>query len=247
MSRTILAATILGVVAGCASTRGTKPHDMSAAQHEHMAQTEDSAADAHAAQYDPKAATETNRCNTAHDVYTGRGSGGGVTCWTSVVNPTAEHQRMADEHRRIAAEHRAASAALRAAEQSACVGISEDDRDTSPFERLEDIASVDPLTERVGSSKMPTERTVGATITFRAVPGMTAEWLQRLVDCHLARSASLGHVVPEMPDCPLVPDGVQATVRSTGAGFAVVIRSDDAATAEEILARARRLRTAAPR
>ena len=78
-------------------------------------------------------------------------------------------------------------------------------------------------------------------MTFRAVQGMTAEWLQRLVDCHLARNASLGHVVPEMPNCPLVPNGAEAHVSSTGNGFAVIIQSSDPATAREILARANRL------
>jgi hypothetical protein len=49
---------------------------------------------------------------------------------------------------------------------------------------------------------------------------MTAEWLQRLTDCHIARNAALGHVAPAMPDCPLVPMGVTARVTSTGGGFA---------------------------
>ncbi|MCI0570459.1 MAG: hypothetical protein L0Y66_06885 [Myxococcaceae bacterium] len=112
----------------------------------------------------------------------------------------------------------------------------------SPFEHVEDIASVEELIIRTGGPKVgPTAKLVGATVTFRAVPGMTAEWLQRVVDCHLARNAALGHVVPEMPDCPLVPKGVQAQVRSTGSGFAVEIRSDDPATAREILSRAQRL------
>lgn len=84
-------------------------------------------------------------------------------------------------------------------------------------------------------------RTAGAVVTFRAVPGLTAEWLQRLVDCHLARNAARGHVVPEMPNCPLVPKGAAATVRSTGDGFAVSISSSDDATAREIRARAERL------
>ena len=65
------------------------------------------------------------------------------TCWTSVSNPTAEHLREAEEHRRHAADHRASSVALRDAEARACVGITPDDRDMSPFEHVEDIATVD--------------------------------------------------------------------------------------------------------
>jgi hypothetical protein len=50
--------------------------------------------------------------------------------------------------------------------------------------------------------------------------------------------------LPEMPDCPLVPNGVSARVSSTGNGFAVAIRSDDTKTAHEILTRAERLQGA---
>lgn len=147
-------------------------------------------------------------------------------------------------HRDAASQHRVASAALEAAESQACVGISDDDRAMSPFEHPADIASVEPLVERTSSSKLGlSSRQVGAVVRFRAVPGLTGEWLQRLVDCHLARNAALGHIVPEMPDCPLVPRGVQARVRSIGNGFAVEIRSDDSDTAREILARAQRLVT----
>ena len=164
-----------------------------------------------------------------------------VVEWTSVTAPTDANRRAVEEHRRRAAEHRAASAALRGAEARACVGISPEDRDGSPFDHTADIESVAPLKEWRRRNRWQYEEMVGATVTFRAVPGLTAEWLQRVVDCHLARNASLGHVVPEMPDCPLVPEGATATVSSTGRGFAVAIRSNDPAAAKEILARAERL------
>jgi hypothetical protein len=67
------------------------------------------------------------------------------------------------------------------------------------------------------------------------------QWLQRLVDCHLARNAALGHDVPEMPYCPLVPKGVTASVAPTTTGFAISVRADDTDTANEVLRRARML------
>jgi hypothetical protein len=70
---------------------------------------------------------------------------------------------------------------------------------------------------------------------------MTAQWLQRLVDCHLARNAALGPDVPEMPYCPLVPKGVTATVTPTAAGFSVAVHADESDTASEVLRRARTL------
>ncbi len=143
----------------------------------------------------------------------------------------------------MAADHRAASHALRDAEARACVGLSDDDRDMSPFGHGEDIASVEPLTEgpAAASGKNDLMTTTGAVVTFRPVPGMTAPWLQRVVDCHLARNAALGNDVPEMSYCPLVPKNVTAKVSETQTGFAVSIRSDNPATSREVLRRAQAL------
>lgn len=228
-------ASILVVLAACASsTPGARPHDMSAAQHERSAEEHARLGKAQARHYDPKATATSTVCGAQTRI-----------CWTSVENPTAEHLRAAEEHRRHAADHRAASAALRYAEATACAGIDPDDRDISPFDRIEDIARVEPLEEELSSSApsrgLPPRRTVGAVVIFRARPGVTAEWLQLIVDCHIARNAARGHVVPEMPSCPLVPKGVGARVTSTGNGFAVAIRSDDQTVAREVLERARRL------
>lgn len=220
----------------CAA-KGTRPHDMAASAHDAEASAAGESAAEHAGQYDPSAAEATKRCH-------GGGKGGRV-CWTVVTNPTEAHLKEAEAMTRLAAKHRAASEALRAAEESACAGIAPGDRDISPFHYTEDIASVAPLTAHRGV-KPASDVTIGAVVTVRAVPGLTAEWLQRVVDCHIARGAALGHVIPEMPDCPLVPNGVSATVSSTGTGFAVEIRSTEDAAAAEVLARAQRLVAAAP-
>lgn len=232
MSRTL----ILGLfVAACSSsTPGARPHDMSAAQHEAAAREHERRAEMHRDQYDPDTRAPIERCNPSTPARP-------PICWTAVENPTTAHLRAAEKDRRRAADHRAASQALRDAEARACAGIADEDRDTSPFERVEDIASVEPLYEQVGSPKVLHSKTAGAIVTFRARPALTAEWLQRLVNCHLSRNAALGHVAPDMPDCPLVPKGVTARVTSTGNGFAVAIRGSDETAAREVLERARRL------
>lgn len=231
----LVAFTMVGLfTAACVSrTPGAQPHDLSAAQHATMAANEETSAQLHSAQFNPDAAVREERCR------------GGRTnlCWTSVMNPTTAHREEAKNHERMAADHRAGSRALRDAEASACVGLAEEDRDTSPFERREDIAGVEPLTATSPTLPYATygtvqvTRTEGAVITFRAVPGMTAPWLQRIVDCHLARNAALGHYVPEMPNCPLVPKDATAKVTATDAGFAVAVRSDKPDMAKEILRR----------
>jgi hypothetical protein len=211
---------------------------MSAARHETQAKEHEQVGAGHAAQYDPKAQEPAERCAASGPR---RRESQVDACWSSTRNPTVAHLRMAEEHRRHAADHRNASAALREAEMRACGGIGANDRAMSPFSHVEDIESVEPLTGPSGNIKSPATETTGAIVTFRAVEGMTAEWLQRIVDCHLARNSSLGHLLPEMPDCPLVPKGVEARVSSTGSEFAVRIRASDGATAREGLARAQRL------
>ena len=225
----------------CGATTDARPHDMSANAHASAAAAEASAAAAHSAQYAPGRTVVTKRC-------------GGITravgepCWVTEENPTREHLDEAERHARMAADHRAASQALRDAEARACAGLAPADRDQSPFFHRADIVSVEEIAfTRRGP---PTARTEplgtpeGVIITMRAVPGATVEVLQRIVDCHLARNAALGHDVPEMAYCPLVPNGVTATVTPAAGGFAITIRSDDARTAAEIVRRARALKPA---
>lgn len=213
----------------CAS--GVRPHAMSSAKHQAMATQEDSMATKHAGQYDSKAAKSELRC------YSGGRAG---VCWYETINPTAEHKQNADKHREVAAQHRAASQALLNAEANACKDLSDEDRDMSPFVHNRDIRSVTLLREEriIPTGKIRMTVDAGATIIFRAVPGLTAEWLKRIVDCHLVRNAAVGHDMPEMADCPLVPRGAQAMVRSVGDGFAVDIRADAPEAAAEIWRRA---------
>ena len=224
----IYAAAFSALALSCAADPGTKPHDMSASQHQAAADQEMRAAAGHTDQYDPDATKSSTECAYG-------------TCWTSKSNPTAQHSEDAQRHRELAQKHRAASQALSDAEARACAGISDEDRDMSPFHHREDIQSVSPLKKEVRAGKGVTYRESGVTIVFRAVPGLTAEWLQRVIDCHLARAASVGHDMPEMSYCPLVPKGVEAKVTSAGGGFAVNISAENQATIDEIKKRAQAL------
>lgn len=210
---------------------------MSAAQHQAMAQGEEQSAAAHAAQLNPAAPTDRRGCGGA--ARSARSVDVEV-CWTSTVNPTATHLAELERHRKLAAAHRAASQTLKGAEAGACAGLSENDRDMSPFAHRGDISSVE-LAVATAVSPKSIPQTRGAIIVFRAMPGMTAQWLQRLVDCHLARNAALGHDVAEMAYCPLVPKDVAARVMPRDAGFAVEVTSSDPATVQEIVRRAQAL------
>lgn len=247
----------LPLLLSCASS-GTEPRAMTASQHQAVAQSEEHAAAAHQAEYDPsksKRDPDVARCLLAE--YT--------NCdvrWTSTENPTDKHRKQAEEHRKLAEKHRAASKALVENEQRFCAGIPAADRDQSPFYHREDIVAAQGIKQEPpgvygagGTTKIVELMRVekesfglgglqGARVAFRAVPAMTGEWLQRVVDCHLARNAVIGGA--DMPFCPLAVPHATATVSSTGGGFAVDITSHDANSAREIVRRALALRPGAP-
>jgi hypothetical protein len=212
---------------------------MSAAGHEQAAAGHEAEATPHAAQYDANANTSKTEgigCQSGYIPISGK------PCWTSVANPTQQHQDDAKRHHKMAADHRAAAQALRDAEAASCSGISDDDRDISPFYHREDITNVEPAYMPSARGKGDPSMVMGAVITFRAVKGLTSEWLQRIVNCHIARNNAMGNDMPEMAYCPLEPKGVKATVASAGDGFAVRIEATDPKTAQEVLRRAQALK-----
>lgn len=228
----VCALAAVGLALGCAG-RGRVVHDVTPEVHEAVAAQEERAASAQEALYDPTAEEARARCRSY-------GRAGGVVCWTSVVNPTEKHLREAAEHRKQAAEHRAAARALRDAEGSSCAGVGGDDRDMSPFYHREDVVRVEPITTGAppdGGAAL----VKGAAVVFRAVPGLTVEWLQRVVDCHIARNSAMGDEATYMPYCPLALKGVTATVSPAEGGIAVEIRAEDPEAANEVLRRAEQL------
>ena len=222
--------------AACGGTPGARPTDMSQAGHEAAAREQNGLATIHAGQVDPNAVATSKRCS---------GKANTEPCWTSTINPTSGHGDEAERHRQMATDHRAASSALEAAETSACAGLSDADRDTSPFDHRDDVLGVEDLRKQPVSAKPTQVSTLqGASISVRAVQGLTKEYLQRLVNCHLARNASMGFAMPAMAACPLSVKGASATVESAGGTFRVDITGDSKQSADAIARRAKELKAA---
>jgi len=225
----------VALLASCASS-GTEPNAMTAGQHEAAAKSEEQAAKEHPAQYDPsQAVLPTINCPFS----------AGLNCyraWTSVESPTERHLAEGKRHAELAAQHRAASQALRDAETRSCKNVPEGDQDVSPFYHREDIVSVATLKANVPYGGP----IIGAEVVFASLPGMTAEWLQRVVDCHLARNAVLNDAEKMASYCPLAVPHVKAAVRSVGSGFAVDVTSNDEKSVREIISRAEALKNRAP-
>ena len=145
---------------------------------------------------------------------------------------------------RVGNEHLAAARSLRAAEERTCAGTPEHARDGTPYFRAEDVESVAPLYEPV-----PKSGTVlrGAVLRIRPSAGVTAEMLQRSIECHAARVATLGYDLKGMDACPLAVKNVGYTVISGGDSFLVQMRSRDWDAASEVLRRAQALAGSTPR
>jgi hypothetical protein len=152
-------------------------------------------------------------------------------CWTyHRAGAASIDLKLATDQRQAAEEHRRVSKALRDAEVVACAGVAEEDIVRSPFAHRDDIVDVQVIQGPSG--------VVGARVRFHELEKLTVEWLQHVVDCHLARDNALGHDVPEMAYCPLVPRGASATVLAMPHGYVIEVRSDDPAGAREIARRA---------
>lgn len=221
---------LLGALAsGCAAgATPVDPHDASVAGHDRDARGSDAAAAQHAARVDPSAARTRSTCPGPR--------GGDGACWTWETNPTERHLAHADELRAAAEAHRVAGAALVDAERRSCAGISDGDRDMSPFDHDEDVVAVRPAS---------TGR--GTTIVLRPVAGLDLAYARKLVECHVARNAAMGFDAPEMAFCPLAVRGVQALVEPDPAGVAVTIHGADATAVAEIERRANALPRSAAR
>jgi hypothetical protein len=225
--RTIAWTALAVVSCGCAptpTTPGSGAH-LSAAQEDVAAARHEREAADHRASFDPGARTRQELC-THHGV---GADGDFYECWESVVNPTQAQLGQARLHELAADEHRARSQALRSAEARACSGLPAADLAESPFAHRGDIVGVSPLPR-------------GALVVFKHVPTLTAEHLQKIIDCHIARNDALGHDVPEMSYCPLVPRDVTANVTPVQDGFAVTIESTDDQSVREVRARAEALK-----
>jgi hypothetical protein len=217
---------------------------MTAAQHEAAAKGEERAATEHNGRYDASqviVVPPTVNCPFySYGAYGAAPVGAGCYgAWTSVMNPTAQHLAEGRRHAEVAARHRAASQALRDAEARACRNVPQGDRDVSPFYHREDITAVRSVSEHL---PLGGERVIGAEVVFTALPGMTAEWLQRVVDCHLASNAVVGDEDGTMRYCPLAVPHVRATVRSAGSGFAVDVTADDQGGVREVISRVEALK-----
>lgn len=108
------------------------------------------------------------------------------------------------------------------------------DVDAAVLTELTSTATVTPLVERRVAARTILEREVGVIVSVRAEPGLTREWLQRVIDCHTADPAL---DLPQPAHLLTVP-GASLTVVAERAGYAVHVRGDRPSVVAEIRRRA---------
>lgn len=236
----LIAALAAHVACGSSDKEPLTPKSRSVAEHLDIADQQDREAAEHESNYRPEARNaEGSAVECIDQPLAGVPNSGGEDlpimkpCWTRATNPTAHHLDEAKEHRGVAAEHRLAAKKLLNSEAEACAGLGIDEISHSPFFHREDIIAVDPYRE--GS------RVVGAIVRFRAVPGLTAEWMEHALQCHQKRAAVMGYSPTFQPYCPASLYGVGVSVRADGDDIIVTLLGDNPDIGAAVLGRAQDL------
>lgn len=95
--------------------------------------------------------------------------------------------------------------------------------DACRFVPAAEVDAVEPLYATVHEHTSAQKRLLGAKLLVRPAPGITAESLDRAVECHVARR---------------VDEPLEIAVKRTAAGFEVDVVAPTIADAREVLARA---------
>lgn len=122
-----------------------------------------------------------------------------------------------------------------ATEERACADVPVDERDRGLLAHRERVAGVEAL-ERHYNPKTNSQPS-GAAIVVRAAPGVTEQWLDRVIECHVVHAARAG---AERTD-PLAVEDTTVAVTPTATGFRIAITADSPVRAREVIARARGL------
>jgi hypothetical protein len=122
-----------------------------------------------------------------------------------------------------------------------CAGVPEAERAHPSVLQPPELEDVRGATGERRLIKMTVQELRGADLLVRASPGLTKQWIARVVRCHVAYSdlstAAGGEASPD----PLLVDQAELSFDETETGFLIRIRGSSKAEGEEILARAQRL------
>jgi hypothetical protein len=128
--------------------------------------------------------------------------------------------------------HEPPATSAAAEEASACNMVPEAIRVDGPLapSRVESVAVVRDHNVFPKGAMVP----VGVSVQVRAEPGLTQEWLGRMVACHVAHVVASGQ---DASQSPLAVSGADISVKSNGTSFSVVVTSKNSDVAHAIVDR----------
>lgn len=210
MTRILFTSVFLMIsAAGCASS-GTKPDDMSAAQHRGAAADKQAKADEHAKHHDVPAAP--NPSPSASGVVPGVND---LYFDTDVYNPTAKHALLSESYQNLADAHLAAARELETFEEKQCKSLPSATRSHCPL-----LGAVAKVSNIDGGVRLVLE------------DGANQAAVLAHIQCHFAYGRSQGH--EGMDACPLYLKGVNST---EGEGV-ISLTTANAEEVDELRARA---------
>jgi hypothetical protein len=122
-------------------------------------------------------------------------------------------------------------------ERLACAEVPDRDRDAGILAMRGQIVAVEEVRDKVFPKAPP--QLVGVRIDVRATPGVTQQWIGRVIGCHAAHYAVAG--AAGAPASPVLVPGARVRVSSTADGFRISITSDDLDVARQALSAGRAL------
>lgn len=222
------------LLAACAA-QGTRPDDMSAAEHRTEAKERAGQGEAHGARYD--AEHRAHREVWHPDV----GETGAGFFSREVYNPTAVHADHASEHRAHAEEHLAAARELEAFEVQECGMFPKETRAVCPLQggvvAAEDL-DVRPRPASLRPKGVPTRLAWRRGVRIAFVPGTNVEAVAAHMRCHIAFARTRAR--QGMDACPLYLDSRSLDVRRGADAGTVELTTSDPALLGELRRRTRR-------
>jgi len=156
-----------------------------------------------------------------------------VPCWDAGEEQAAHQRYLADREQQLARVERRSATLMVEAELAACHGLSARELEHSPFAHRREIAEVIPY--RVTGTLR------GVRIIWKPVPGLTADWMRRAIECHRARFERLGEPPIYFPEDPTLVARSTVTVEQRGNHLEVQVDTADDIAGHVALERARDL------
>jgi hypothetical protein len=122
-----------------------------------------------------------------------------------------------------------------------CAGVPDAERDHPSMLQPPELEGVRKSMGERHMIKYSVPEVRGAELLVRPSPGISRQWIARVIQCHVAYRDLPGGSSPESLSDPLLVDEAKVSFGETDTSFVIRIQGETMTEGEEILARAQRL------